>query len=261
MAIIEELLTIPRECKIDYVIPKTQIHREGELKNRDKQLFTNYVEQIKWLYKFDETNTGIKTYNDDQREYLEVEVINVHLKEDKLRMRINGELKQEDKIERIATLIFRFIPYPIILVFEYNDLIKFYGTHIKDSLQDSEKITLDEMISTNWIDTFEIGELSQYFIDNIQLENLNHENFYEFYNNYITSIIQYEGSLEVGKPVTLEISEIKELYSEIDKIDAKMQELKNEIDKESQFRRQVELNMKASQLNKEKQKLIEKLAK
>lgn len=50
MVLIEELLTIPDECKVNDIIAKDVIFSEGGLKSSDKKIFTNYVKQIRWLY-------------------------------------------------------------------------------------------------------------------------------------------------------------------------------------------------------------------
>lgn len=43
MVLIEKLLTIPDECKVNDIIAKDVIFSEGGLKSSDKKIFTNYV--------------------------------------------------------------------------------------------------------------------------------------------------------------------------------------------------------------------------
>lgn len=79
----------------------------------------------------------IKPYKDDEREYLEMEIINITLKDEfEVYNRNTGNFHRYDaRLERIADILIRFIPYPILLSFEFKDEIKFYVSHIRKVLQ------------------------------------------------------------------------------------------------------------------------------
>ena len=243
MVLIEELLTIPDECKVNDIIAKDVIFSEGGLKSSDKKIFTNYVKQIRWLYSLNKENIGIDSYKDEVKDYLEVEIINIVLKEDK-------------KLNRIADIVMRVIPYPIVLVFEFRDNIQLFVSHQSESLVDSSKITLDEIISTDWILFDDMDEIDKILFENLKLDNLDYSNFY---NCIIQNIIKYNGSKSVGHEVNLSVEEIKRINDEIASLESEIKTKKAAIKKETQFNRKVELNIEIKGLECEIKKYLNKL--
>lgn len=246
MVLIEELLTIPDECKVNDIIAKDLIFSEGELKSSDKKIFTNYVKQVRWLYSLKKENIGINQYNDDTKEYLEVEIINIVLKEDK-------------KLARIADIVMRIMPYPIVLVFEFKGKIQLFVSHQSESLVDSSKITLDDVISTNWIVFDEMDEIDGILFKDLQLSNLDYSNFYKFYDSIVQKIIKYNGSKSVGREVNLSVEEIKRVNNKIASLESEINNLRINLKKETQPQLIVEINNKIRDKLFEKENLINKL--
>lgn len=256
--IIDDIIEFPIQCKISRTITKKDIYDVGNLKNNDKNNF-NIIKQIKICYNFNEDNMRITPYKTDEKDYEEIQVINVNLNEDKIKKINLFESKTEKKLNKIVKIILRIIPYPIILSMQYKSYIKFFGSHISESKADSSKITLDELLSTKWIDYNNLGEFECDFINKIQIKNLDYSNFYNFYNSYITAIIQYDGALTVGGTVDKSPEEIQEVYRQIEVIDKEIRSLEKDLNEETQFNKQMELNMKLDELDMKKQELQEKL--
>lgn len=256
--IIDELIEFPNQCRISRSISKKDIFEVANLKNRDQNNFS-IIKQVKICYNFNEDNIRISPYKTDERDYEEVQFININLKEDKLKKTNLNDSKTEKKLNKVVEVILRIIPYPIILSIQYKNYIRFFGSHIRESKADSSKITLEEIISTKWIDCDNLGEFEIDFIDKIQINNLDFNDFYTFYDSYIAAIIQYDGSISVGSKVDKSPDEIQDIYRQIDLIDKKIKKLEKELDEETQFNKQVELNMKLEDLDDEKEKLEEKL--
>ena len=246
MVLIEELLTIPDECKVNDIIAKDLIFSEGELKSSDKKIFTNYVKQVRWLYSLKKENMSINHYKDDTKEYLEVEIINIVLKEDK-------------KLARIADIVMRIMPYPIVLVFEFKGKIQLFVSHQSESLVDSSKITLDDVISTNWIVFDEMDEIDGILFKDLQLSNLDYSNFYKFYDSIVQKIIKYNGSKSVGREVNLSVEEIKRVNNKIASLESEINNLRINLKKETQPQLIVEINNKIRDKLFEKENLINKL--
>lgn len=266
MLLIEELTDIPNNASIEVVISKKDIFEAGRLNKVDRDIFTKYVKQIKWIYKLDDGTLRLKPYHEDNRDYLEIEFININLKSESFHEVENDNefnsfsLREEGKINRIADIILRFIPYPIVLSFQYNErYIRLFTSHIQDSLIDKDKITLDELISTNWIDTENMNKFAENFFNNIKLDNLNFKNTYTFYDDIIKAIIMYNGEINTGKEINISVEKIKKINNKISKINLEITDLKNQIKKESQFNKKVDLNMKIKVLNDELIKLKSQL--
>ena len=260
MVLIEDIMEVPRDCIVNSAIPKKQIFESAELKNKDKRIFTDLVKQIKWCYNFTEDNIRVSKYSDDIRNYDEVELINITLKYDNVHKIDIGKFKEDDDIDRIADIIMRFIPYPIILTIQYDNELKFYSAHIRESKADYTKIVIDEKIlSTNWMNLDHLSEIEDDFISKIQFDNLDRADFYSFYNSYFEAVVQHDGAMMAGGTVNLSVEEIKEIYDEISILDTKIKDIEKEISNEDNFNAKMELNIKAHEFKQEKEMLINKL--
>lgn len=260
MVLIEDILKVPRDCIVDSVIPKKDIFEVADLNNKDKRIFIDLIKQIKWCYNFTEDNVRVSKYSDDIRNYDEVEVINITLKYDKVHKIDIGKFKEDDKIDRIVDIVMRFIPYPIILTMQYDNELKFYSAHIRESKADYDKIVIDgKILSTNWMNIDKLSEIEDDFISKIQFENLDRTDFYKFYNSYFESVVRHDGALMAGGTVNLSVEEIKYIYDEISILDSKIKEIEKEISEEDNFNAKMELNIKAHEFKQEKEKLINKL--
>lgn len=260
MALIEDILEVPTNCVVDSVIPKKEVFEAADLKNKDKRIFTDLIKQIKWCYNFTEDNIRVEKYVDEKRRYDEVELININLKYDNVHKIDVGKFKEDDKIDRIADIVMRFIPYPIILTMQYDNELKFYTAHIRESKADYDKIVIDgKILSTNWMNIDNLSEIEDDFISKIQFDNLDRTDFYSFYNSYFEAIVQHDGAIMAGGTVNLSVEEIRRIYDEIFVLDLKIKEIEKEISEEDNFNAQMELNIKAHGFKQEKEKLINEL--
>ena len=260
MTLIEDILEVPVNCVVDSVIPKKEVFEAADLKNKDKRIFTDLIKQIKWCYNFTEDNIRVEKYVDEKRRYEEVELININLKYDNVHKIDVGKFKEDDKIDRIADIVMRFIPYPIILTMQYDNELKFYSAHIRESKADYDKIVIDgKILSTNWMDIDNLSEIEDDFISKIQFDNLERTNFYSFYNSYFEAIVQHDGAITAGGTVNLSVEEIKKIYDEISVLDSKIKEIEKEISQEDNFNAKMDLNIKAHEFKQEKEELINEL--
>ena len=260
MTLIEDILEVPTNCVVDSVIPKKEVFEAADLKNKDKRIFTDLIKQIKWCYNFTEDNVRVEKYVDEKRRYDEVELININLKYDNIHKIDAGKFKEDDKIDRIADIVMRFIPYPIILTMQYDNELKFYTAHIRESKADYDKIVIDgKILSTNWMNIDNLSEIEDDFISKIQFDNLDRTDFYSFYNSYFEAIVQHDGAIMAGGIVNLSVGEIKKIYDEISILDSKIKEIEKEISQEDNFNAKMDLNIKAHEFKEEKEMLLNEL--
>ena len=226
---------------MDYVVPKKAIFEAAGSNTSEKKIFTDLIKRIKWCYKFTEDNLRVSPYLDDVRNYIEVEVISIELKYDNVHKISAGKFKEDSEIDDIVKTVMRFIPYPIILTTQYENELKFYVAHIRESKSDSDKIVIDDKIlSTNWMDIDNLSEIEDDFISKIQLDNLDKTDFYDFYDDYITAIIQHDGAMAVGGTVDLPVEEIERINNEISILEKKIREIEKEMDEETNFNRKMD---------------------
>ena len=259
--LIEDLIKVPNAAIVNAIIPKQDIFEAAEMNKSDKDYFVKYVKQIRWLYKFDDSSVRIKPYENEDKSYLEVELISIKLKKEFQEYNHNtGNFHRFNaRLDRIVDILLRFIPYPILLCAEFKDEIKFYVSHISESKADYDKITLDELISTEWMDTNNLDNFDNELLNKLQLDNLDKSNVYTFYDDMVTAIIQYNGSKEVGQEVTLSSEEIQGIMDEIKVIDRKIADLKVKIRKENNFNIQFDYQEEIAELKIQKKLLQEQL--
>lgn len=259
--LIEDLIKIPDASIVNYKIHKKDIFEAAEMTKTDKEYFVRYVQKIEWTCKFDENTIRIKPYQDEERVYLESEFISIGLKNEFQKYFYNtGNVHNYDaRLDRIADIILRFIPYPTLLCAEFRNRVKFYVSHISESKADKEKITLDEIIETDWINTNDLDDFDLELIDKLQIDKLDKINVYTFYDDIVTAIIQYNGSKEAGKAVNLSPEEIQGIIDQIRELERKIDSLKAKMKKEVNFNKKVEYNVEIKDYKMEIELLKEKL--
>ena len=79
---IYEKLNLNDPARIDRVVAKKQFYENGELSSADKNIF-DQVEKMYWRYALKMENTFIQPFADEERDYPEIEVMEVVLREEK----------------------------------------------------------------------------------------------------------------------------------------------------------------------------------
>ncbi len=259
--LIEDLIKVPSAAIVNSILPKQDIFEATGMTKSDKDYFVRYVKQIRWLYKFDDASVRIKRFVNDDKSYLEAELISIKLKKEFQEYNHNtGNFHRFDaRLDRIVDILLRFIPYPILLCAEFNDEIKFYVSHISESKSDYDKITLDELIYTDWIDVNNLDGFDKELIGKLQIDNLDKTNVFTFYDDMVTAIIQYNGSKEVGQEVTLSSDEIQKIMDDIKVLERKIADLRVAIRREDNFNKKMDYNIQIKELQMEIKLLQEEL--
>lgn len=220
-------LGLPKESIYKQFIPKNQFYEHGEFKKADKRAFIEGIDRITLYSQLTRENTNVDEYKDKERCYEEISIIIV-------------KLRNKFFLDRISKLIMTSIPYPILLIGIYDEEVIFYAAHQRDNKVDKEKIVLENIYSTGFL------EMDSHFIKNINYKNLDKQNFYKLYDSYVQEILNY--NLEKRNIRANEDKE--ELLKKVSKIENKVQELRQQLKKEKHFNKQMDLNIKIKKLEK-----------
>lgn len=227
-----DVLNIPAACKVDNVIYKKVFYENADLSAADKKLFTENIDKITWRYSLKPENCFVKSYRDTVREYGEVEIIEAVL------TRQAGE-------RRIAEIIMRTIPYPMLLVLQHENQVQLWAAHQRNSQNGSEKNVLEEPAYTAWLDSAELEKLSAA----LDFQKLRNGNFYELYNDMVDGISVFNAH-QSGMAEVADGDEARALLAQRQATESKIAALRAELKKETQFNRKVELNMEIKRLEK-----------
>lgn len=111
------VLQLPESCVIDKTVFKKDIlDNFGSATAADKRLFSEVVEKVVWRFCLRPDTIRVAGVVSEVYEYPEVEVLEVRA-------------GMEKGISRIAEMVMRAIPYPMILVFRMGECWQFWVAH------------------------------------------------------------------------------------------------------------------------------------
>ncbi|MEA5050752.1 MAG: DUF4391 domain-containing protein [Oscillospiraceae bacterium] len=227
-----EKLNIPAACGVDKPIYKKMFYDNADLSRADKALFTDVIDKVTWVYCLKPESIPIKPYRDETRDYPEVEVLEV-------------ALTAEKGLRRIAEIIMRAIPYPMLLIFRLGEQAQVWAAHQRFNLSDSEKVTLEEFVSTDWLtDDSPLWAA-------LDAQKQRFTNFFDFYTDWVDAISIYHAQCTIHNCGSVTGAEARNLLAEQAQREAKIAALRAEMKKETQFNRKVELNMEIKRLGEE----------
>lgn len=226
-------LNIPATCKVDNVIYKKLFYENADLSAADKKLFTENIDKITWRYSLKPESCFVKPYKDQVREYGEVEIV-------------EAALTWQAGEKRIAEIVMRTIPYPLLLVLKYEESVQLWAAHQRNSQNDSDKNVLEESAYTAWLDSAEFEKLSAA----LDFQKLRNGNFYELYSDMVDRIFVFNAH-QSGMAEVVDGGEARALLAQRQATESKIAALRAELKKETQFNRKVELNMEIKRLGRE----------
>lgn len=242
-------LNLPASCALGNTIFKKQFYDNAGLRVADKKLITNNVEKVIWQYCLKPETINIQPYRDEEREYLEVQVIEARLK-DNVRYR------------RIAEIIMLAIPYPMILQLTHGASLMVAAGMPRINLADRQKHTIEEFVYSPWFDGKRLSPQDQDFLTRIQASNLSFTNFYRFYSDFVDQLHLYNAAKLVGKTQkNINPQEARRLSAEIVTIEKELASLRAQMKKETMFNRKVALNVEIKNMENRKVGVLRKLEK
>lgn len=240
---------VPETCELNDTIFKKLFHENAGINKKDKDIFSNNINKIIWLYSLKKDTINIESYKDEKCEYEEVEFIQV-------------KINSESKVKNIAEIIQKTIPYPIVLIFSHENKILLNAALKKINKIDESKNSVEEFIFTDWIDLSNLSKRKEDFLNSLDIKELPFSNFYQFYLGFVDKLNLFNASKYQNDFEALQHKnpqEIKNISEEIEVVDMKILNLKGRIKKETQFNRKVEMNIQIKKLELKKQGLINKL--
>lgn len=228
---------IPEACNVFSTIFKKLFYENADLSTSDKELFSSVVNKITWLYSLKPNTINIKPYKDEVRDYPEIEFLEVIISEDK-------------KVKRIAEIIMRAIPYPMVVIFKLDDKVQLWAAHERINLNDSSLNTIEDFLFTSWL------SYDDALFKRLDIRKMRFTNYYTLYSDIVDAISIYNAESIIGASTNLPGEKAREILNQVNSIDIEITALRSSIKKETQFNRKVELNIRIKQLEADKDRLI-----
>lgn len=230
-------LNIPASCSVENTIYKKLFYDNGELSVEDKNLFVENVNKITWMYCLKPETINIQPYKDEERDYPEIEIIEVTLYEN-------------TRVKKIAEIIMHTIPYPMLLIFKLEDKLQLYVAHQRINKNDNSKNTIDEIISTEWISE------NCLLFEKLNIKKMRFTNYYTLYTDLVDDIIIYNLSSVMSVKPDITGEKAQEITKHIESLELQINSLKVKLNKETQFNRKIEINIEIKKLQQQKNRLI-----
>lgn len=236
--VVIDALGLPEGAWVDQRIPKKLLLENGAPTASDKRLINDSIDQMQWVAALKPNTIGLAEYNDDQREYLEIAVLAVSLK----------DTVKISRLSRISELIHRAIPYPTLLLLAYQVETVISLAHKRWSQADSSKVVLDDVPTSvalsNDLDAKE--RITQDFLQSLSLSQP-YISLLALYDSWIASVEALQAARLTGayhsKVTPEQISDRRRALSDCERLEAEAERLKALASKEKQIARQVELNI------------------
>lgn len=229
-----EITKLPIKSKKRSNIPKNSIYPQLK-KAGDKKLIRDKVQSIYLLSVLNKSTTNMSVYESDTEYFNEIFFIYVLLRE-------------EDKEDKLFNILTRIFPYPIIVIFNFEDRSSIYTGKY-------EKIITSGVPSSKIMNTYSSNKYSEnemiQLLDQMKLDQLAQRNFKELYlwiqENVLGDTLPIKDE-NTHEPLLLSA----DARDEINQLEKDIERLKKEVKREDQINKiiplQYELNDKKKRL-------------
>jgi hypothetical protein len=225
-------LDVPAAARVDRRVPKALLVEHGTPTAADRRQVNEGIEQIQWVAALKPTTIGVAAFRDEAREYLEIAVLRVVLREGA-------------RAERLTELLHRAIPYPVFAMTEQRESVTLSVAHKRWSQAEAEKTIIDgEPVSV--AAPLERERHAVAFAAALALGRQPQASLQALYQGWLDTLLALEAARVSGAFGILFDAERRaarrEALGECARLDAEITRLRAAAKKEKQMARQVALN-------------------
>lgn len=235
-----ENLAVPDACALGKRVFKKQFYEHGQLGAADRKAFVEDIEAIDWSYTLKPSTINIPKLEDDAHEYIEIAMLEV-------------TLGAAERHARIAAVIQKAIPYPLLIVFVNGSNLAINAADKRINRADANKIVVETIYDTGWIDTSAPSAEQDSFLSDFRVTNFSFRNLFDFYQGAIYRIISLNCATHSGRYVppganTKPKADRLEVLRQMERLHQERAEVRNKLKKEKNLGTQVDLNTRVKQL-------------
>lgn len=225
-----QALGLPDATRVDQRVPKKLLAEHGAATVADKRQVQDGVDEVLWLASLKPHLIGVPAFKDAQREYLEVAVLSL-------------KLKPGAKPSRLAELLHRAVPYPVLLLTSSDLGASLSLAHIRASQNEADKTVLDGSVLSVLLPEAEHGAD---FYAAVALAKQPQSDLYALYQGWLDTASALDIAQETGRflpSLTREQAAARQAaLQDCRQLQAQIAQLRSQADKERQMPRQVALN-------------------
>jgi len=231
----------PKSSELFVKISKKMLTENTELNSVDKSIVKDVLKSIEWRYTLKAETVNIPVFKDEIHEYYEIAVLHI-------------TVKNLYQTKQLCKLLHSQIPYPTLLVLEFEGAIAISLADKTVNQTDNSKLVIQYQYDTGWL-THEMAGKSLYkhFLLDMCFQNCSLVSLYDFYQDLIKKINLLEagfftGVYEPGKQTNLSNEQLTCQLVALKKLESKLNTIRNEIKKETQMNAKMYLNVEAKKV-------------
>jgi hypothetical protein len=243
---LNDILKIPERCLVAKKITKAFFKRNFDLTSQERVLLDDAaaVISIDWIASLSPVSSNVPLYKEGLEVYEEVQVIAV---------KTDGSIFERNKL-KIAELVQKYIPYPILLCVYADTKFIFNTCDKRINQNDNAKRTIEKRLFTENINITEQSVAQQAFIESLEYANIDKTTLKTLYEGYSQRIVALQAAELSGMFILRSHSRTQQDMENLERIEAIEKEitlLQVQAKKETQMNQRVELNLKVQQKRKE----------
>jgi len=227
-------LDLPPGARVDRRVPKTLLVEHGAPTTSDKRRINYGIEEVQWVATLKPTTIGVPAFRDEVREYLEIAVLSV-------------ALRAEAKVERLAELIHRAVPYPVFLLLQDGTRLTLSLAHKRWSQGEAGATVLDDEPVAATLTDSDLGGRQSSFQEALSLARQPRADLYRLYQGWIDTLLALLAARVTGIFAVAtspdQAASRREALRDCTRLDAEISRLRSVAAKEKQVPRQVALNL------------------
>lgn len=233
-------LGLPTACYVGQRVFKKQLLANSSLTRAAQKMVQTDIETISWAYSLKPTNMPIPPYEDGEREHTELNIL-------------HAQLRHEQRYQRLAEIMHRIIPYPLLLLFAGQTEIALTLADKRLNRADQHKVVVERVYDTGWVSLTTPTAWQADFLTDFALPNFSYQNFYALHQDMVRRVLALNRAAHTSRyqpqppgtgPLNAQIAQLAAL----DALEQEAASLHRQLKQEKNLGKQVNLNVRLKQL-------------
>ncbi|MEY4764043.1 MAG: hypothetical protein RI907_716 [Pseudomonadota bacterium] len=229
-----QALALPDATRVNQRVPKKLLAEQEVATAADRRQIQEGADEIIWLAALKPHLIGVSTYEDAQRQYVELAVLSL-------------VIKPGTKPGRLVELLHRAVPYPVLLFTTSDAGVSISLAHLRTSQNEADKMVLDgDVFSMALPGDDANGAALEGFRTALALSRQPHADLFTLYQGWLDTVAALDIARETGtfrpsltRAQAIERHQTLLAYRDLQ---TKLQRLRAQAQRERQLARQVALN-------------------
>ena len=232
-------LALPPDACIARRVPKTLLTDHGAFAAGDRRRIREGIEELRWLAALKPATVGIAEYRDADREYVEIAVLQLHL-------------RPAPRSDRLVELVHRAVPYPVFLIAWRDGTPELSLAHKRRSLGDAARTVIDgEIVFARIFGDTTRGPLAA-FRSALALARQPRSTLKDLYQGWMDTVQAFRAATITGAfrlpPTSTAAADREAALCEYLQLTERIATIHSVASRERQMSRRTELNMELARL-------------